>query len=428
MRTPFRDCHELPAHAEESDILTENERLAPEQDEAGTGNGPTELPSSVSILEAEGRTVYLVGTAHVSRQSLEDVRNTIELVRPDTVCLELDAERYRNLTDPQRWKQTNIGKIIREGKAALLLSSLVMSSFQRRIGKKLGVTPGAEMAEGARAGEALGAEISLIDRDIQLTLKRTWRNLDIWNKSKIMFQLVTSLFAVDDVDENTIEELKEQEKLGDILQIFGEQFPQVKKPLIDERDQYMAQKLREAPGRKIVAVVGAGHAPGIAAEIGTARGLEPLETVPPASSSGKALKWILPLLILGLFIWGFYRGGTEESLGSVYIWFLVNGILSALGAAIALGHPLTILSAFLAAPLTSLNPMIAAGWVSGLVQAFVKKPTVSDLEDLPEAINSVRGFWMNPVSRILLVVVFSNLGSVLGTFIAGSWIFARVVG
>lgn len=396
--------------------------------ESGTGEGPAGLPSCVRILEAEGKKIYLVGTAHVSKQSLQDVRNTIEAVKPDTVCLELDSERYKNLTDPQRWKQTNIGKVIREGKAGLLLSSLIMSSFQRRIGKKLGVTPGAEMAEGASAGKENNAEIHLIDRDIQLTLKRTWRNLDFWNKLKMMFQLTASLFAVDEIDEKTIEELKEQEKLGDILQVFGEEFPQVKVPLIDERDQYMAQKLREAPGEVLVAVVGAGHSPGICEEIKTARALKPLETVPPASSVGRVAKWAIPGLILALFVWGFYRGGGEEALGSVYIWFLVNGILSALGAALAFGHPLTIVSAFFAAPLTSLNPMIAAGWVSGLVQAFVKKPTVSDLEDLPEAINSVKGFWKNPVSRILLVVVFSNLGSVLGTFIAGSWIFARVVG
>ena len=401
-----------------------------EQDLEKTGDGDIQpgLPSSVRILEEEGRKIYLVGTAHVSKQSLEDVRKTIEAVKPDTVCLELDAERYKNLTDPQRWKQTNIGKVIREGKASLLLSSLVMSSFQRRIGKKLGVTPGAEMAEGAKAGKENNAEIHLIDRDIQLTLKRTWRNLNLWNKLKMMFQLTASLFSVDEVDEKTIEELKEQEKLGDILQIFGEEFPQVKVPLIDERDQYMAQKLREAPGKIIVAVVGAGHSPGISEEIKTDRSLDPLETLPPVSSVGKAAKWVIPGLIFALFIWGFYRGGGDEALGSVYIWFLVNGILAALGAALAFGHPVTIISAFLAAPLTSLNPMIAAGWVSGLVQAFVKKPTVSDLEDLPEAINSVKGFWLNPVSRILLVVVFSNLGSVLGTFIAGSWIFARVVG
>ncbi len=409
--------------------VTEKEKISAAFDNAGTGEeGSSGLPASVSILEIEGRTIYLVGTAHVSKQSQEDVRKTIETVRPDTVCLELDAERYKNLADPQRWKKTNIGKVIREGKAALLLSSLIMSSFQRRIGKKLGVSPGAEMIEGAKAGEEQGATIHMIDRDIQVTLKRTWRNLDFWNKMKMMFQLTASLFAVDEVDETLIEELKEKEKLGDILQVFGEEFPQVKKALIDERDEYMSQKLREAPGERIVAIVGAGHVPGIKLEIRKNRSLEELETVPPPSSAGVVAKWGIPGLIIALFIWGFYRGGTEESLGSVYIWFLVNGVLSALGAALAFGHPLTILSALLAAPLTSLNPMIAAGWVSGLVQAFVKKPTVLDLEALPEAINSVKGFWLNPVSRILLVVVFSNLGSVLGTFIAGSWIFARVVG
>lgn len=408
--------------------MTENERITERLEVSGAGENQVELPSSVTSLTLEGKQIYLVGTAHVSKQSLADVADTIALVKPATVCLELDTERYRNLTDPQRWKKTNIGKVIREGRAALLLSSLIMSSFQRRIGKKLGIAPGAEMAEGARVGEEAGARIELIDRDIQTTLKRTWRNLDLWNKLKMIFQLTASLFSVDEVDEKTIEELKEQEKLGDILQVFGEEFPQVKKPLIDERDQYMAQKLREAPGDIVVAVVGAGHVPGITSEIETPRDLAPLESIPPSSSLGKAIKWLIPGLIIALFVWGFYRGGTEESLGSIYIWFLVNGVFSALGAALALAHPLTILSAFLAAPLTSLNPMIAAGWVSGLVQAFVKKPTVKDLEDLPEAINSVRGFWLNPVSRILLVVVFSNLGSVLGTFLAGSWIFARIVG
>lgn len=408
--------------------MTENERITERLEVSGAGENQVELPSSVTSLTLEGKQIYLVGTAHVSKQSLADVADTITLVKPATVCLELDTERYRNLTDPQRWKKTNIGKVIREGRAALLLSSLIMSSFQRRIGKKLGIAPGAEMAEGARVGEEAGARIELIDRDIQTTLKRTWRNLDLWNKLKMIFQLTASLFSVDEVDEKTIEELKEQEKLGDILQVFGEEFPQVKKPLIDERDQYMAQKLREAPGDIVVAVVGAGHVPGITSEIETPRDLAPLESIPPSSSLGKAIKWLIPGLIIALFVWGFYRGGTEESLGSIYIWFLVNGVFSALGAALALAHPLTILSAFLAAPLTSLNPMIAAGWVSGLVQAFVKKPTVKDLEDLPEAINSVRGFWLNPVSRILLVVVFSNLGSVLGTFLAGSWIFARIVG
>jgi pheromone shutdown-related protein TraB len=187
-------------------------------------------------------------------------------------------------------------------------------------------------------------------------------------------------------------------------------------------------KIKRAPGRRIVAVVGAGHVPGILSCIEEEIALAPLEVIPPTSGLAHFLKWAIPALILIMLGLGFFRGGAEHSLGSLYIWFLINGTLSALGAALALGHPLTILSAFLAAPLTSLNPLIAAGWVSGLVQAFVKRPTVKDLEMLPEAITSAKGFWMNPVSRILLVVALSNLGSVAGTFVAGSWIAARLLG
>jgi pheromone shutdown-related protein TraB len=241
-------------------------------------------------------------------------------------------------------------------------------------------------------------------------------------------QLTASVFVTEEVDEKTIEELKQDEKLADVLQLFADEFPALKVPLIDERDIYLAQNIRKAEGLRKVAVVGAGHVPGILEAIEKEIPLEPLEVVPKPSKISQIIKWAIPLLILSLLAYGFFKGGAEHSLESIYIWFLINGILSAVGAAVALGHPLTILSAFIAAPLTSLNPFIAAGWVSGLVQAFVRKPKVADLEELPEAITSIKGFWQNPVSRILLVVVFSNLGSVAGTFIAGSWIAARVFG
>jgi pheromone shutdown-related protein TraB len=395
---------------------------------AATADAAPELPSSVRRIELDDREVYLVGTAHVSRESVEDVRKTIEMVRPDTVCVELDEGRYQNLTDLGRWKRTNIAEVIRKGKAMLLLSSLIMTAFQRRIGKKLGVMPGAELLEGVKAAKDVGAQLVLADRDIQTTLKRTWRNFGFIERIKVAGQLLASLFVTEEVDEQMIEELKSQEKLGDVLEMLAREFPAMKGPLIDERDIYLSQKIREAPGQKLVAVVGAGHVPGIERSLDTHHDLAPLESVPRPSAAGRILKWAIPGVILALFIYAFLTGGTERSIDSIYIWFLVNGILSALGAAAALGHPITIVSAFLAAPLTSLNPMIAAGWVSGLVQAIVKKPTVQDLEDLPDAINSVRGFWSNPVSRILLVVVFSNLGSMVGTFLAGSWIAARLFG
>lgn len=385
------------------------------------------LPVATRHLRLGERDLYLVGTAHVSRQSVDDVETTIRLVEPDTVCVELCESRYQNIINREQWKKTDIVKIVREGKAMLLLTSLIMTSFQKRIGKKLGVMPGAEMVAAIDQARERGAELVLADRDIQITLKRTWGNLGFWNKMKMAAQITGSLFLAEEIDEDIIEEIKSEERLTDVLDLMAREFPLVKGTLIDERDTYLAQKIRQAPGKRIVAVVGAGHVPGISGQLDEEVALEPLLELPVPAFWPKLVKWGIPGLIIGLFIYGFFTSGAEHSLQSATIWFLVNGSLSALGAALALAHPLTVVTAFLAAPLTSLNPMIAAGWVTGLVQAFLKKPTVSDLEDLPEAITSIKGFWLNPVSRILLVVVLSNLGSSLGTVISGSWIAARTI-
>ncbi len=393
--------------------------------ETTPASGPPPLPSTVKKVQLGDREVYLVGTAHVSKKSVQDVRDTIEAVEPDTVCVELCEARFKNITDRDQWKRTNIVKIIREKKAMLLLSSLIMTSFQRRIAAQLGVTPGAEMVEGIEQAKKRGAKLVLVDRDIQITLRRTWGLLSFWSKMKMMTQLVGSLFLAEEIDEQTIEELKQEEKLAGVLEMLATEFPRVKSTLIDERDVYLSQKIKSAGGKRVVAVLGAGHVPGIVTEIEKDTPLAPLEQLPRRPFWPQLLKWGIPAAIIALLAYGFFTGDTERSLESLWIWVLVNGSLSALGALLALGHPVTILTAVLAAPLTSLNPMIAAGWVSGLAQAVVKKPTVEDLENLPDAISTVKGFWLNPVSRILLVVVLSNLGSTLGTFIGGSWIAGR---
>ena len=384
------------------------------------------LPASVHHITIEGKNIYLVGTAHVSKKSVEDVSNTIETVNPDAICVELCAARHKAIVQRDNWKQMNIFKIIKEKKAVFLLAQLIMSSFYRRIGEQLGVQPGAEMVEGIKQAEKTGAELVLADRDIEITLKRVWRNLNFFNKLKMASHILATLFIGEKIDESLIEKIKEQDQLETILENFSESFPEVKKRLIDERDIYLAQKIRSAPGTTIVAVVGAGHVPGIQQHIHKNEPIAPLVEIPPKSIIPAILKWAIPALIITLLIAGFFKGGRQHSVESIYIWILVNGIISAVGAAIALAHTLTILATFIAAPITSLNPTIAAGWVSGLVQTWVKKPTVSDLEDLPNAISSVKGFWMNPVSKILLVVVLANLGSSLGTFISGSWIAARL--
>ena len=388
---------------------------------------PDSLPESVTAVDLGEKTIYLVGTAHVSHQSVADVRTVMETIEPDTVCVELCPSRHKAIVQPENWKQMDIFKIVKEHKALFVLVQLIMSSFYRKIGKKLGIMPGAEMVESIQQAERLGAELVLADRDVNITLKRVWGYLSFWQKLKLIVQLIWSSFDSDELDEQTIEELKAKDQLEVIMEEMAQSFPGVKQRLIDERDLYLAHTIQEAPGRSVVAVVGAGHVKGILDALGKPIDVAPLLTLPPRSKLPLVLKWLIPLLIVLLLTIGFFKGGTQHSIESISIWILVNGVFSALGVSLALAHPLTILSAFVAAPLTSLNPTIAAGWVSGLVQAWVKKPKVADLESLPQALGSIRLFWLNPVCRILLVVLLANLGSSFGTFVAGSWIAARLL-
>jgi pheromone shutdown-related protein TraB len=242
--------------------------------------------------------------------------------------------------------------------------------------------------------------------------------MKLWDKIKLLFQLILSMGKIDDIDEEDVEKMKQEDVLQTLLADVGKSLPVVKDILIDERDQYLTHKIRTAPGKKIVAVIGAGHVPGIQRYWNEKIDLETLEQIPPKTKTSNIIKWIIPLGILFLVVLGFFRGGASAGTDMIVWWVLANGILAGIGALIALAHPLTILSSVLAAPLTSLNPMIAAGWVSGLVEAFSRKPKVKDFETLSEDIISIRGFWKNKITRILLVVVFTNLGSSLGTFVA----------
>jgi pheromone shutdown-related protein TraB len=385
------------------------------------------LPDALHHIELPDKEVWLLGAAHVSAQSVLDVRSSVEALKPDAICVELCEARHRAMVQGDAWKQTNIVRVVKEGKSLFLIAQLIMSSFYRKIGKQLDVQPGAEMSEGVSLAEDTGAALVLADRNVEITLKRVWRGLSLWSKLKTASLLLANVFFTPEVDKEDIEALKHKDQLENALEALADTFPGVRERLIDERDAYLAQKIRTAPGKRVFAVVGAGHVPGIERLIHEDRSLAPLEIIPPGSRLTPFIKWAIPLAIVALIIAGFVKGGADLSLEFVYIWILVNGTLAALGTAIALAHPLTILSAFLAAPLTSLNPMLAAGWVAGLVQAKMRQPMVADFEDLPNAIVSVRGFWANPVTKILLVVVFANLGSTLGTFISGGWIASRIL-
>jgi pheromone shutdown-related protein TraB len=384
------------------------------------------LPERVCHMKAEDKDVYIVGTAHLSQESVQDVRTTVEQVHPEAICVELCKSRHQAMIQADTWSKMDIFKVIRQKKTAFLLAQLIMTSFYRRLGEKLGIQPGAEMIEGIRLAEETKAELVLADRDIEITLKRVWGYLGFWNKLKLAIQLTMGIFIHDEIDADMVETLKQKDQLESIMAEFAEKFPEIKKRLIDERDTYLAQKIRSATGKTIVAIVGAGHVKGITSQIQQEHDLTELTELPPKSIWPKIVGWGVPILILALLAYGFTRG-TRHGFENIYIWILVTGGLSAIGAALALAHPLTILSAFLAAPITTLHPLIAAGWVAGLVQAFIKKPKVSDLESLPDAIETFKGFWTNPVTRILLVCALANVGSMIGTYVAGVWIGARSV-
>jgi len=362
--------------------------------------------------------VTLIGTAHVSKESADLVRTVIEDERPDTVCVELCESRYQAISQKERWRNTNIVKVIKEKKAFLLLSNLMLASFQKRIAKKLDVVPGQEMIVALESAKVVAADIHLADRDIRVTLSRTWRKMGLWDKMKLFFQLLMSMGGVEDISEADVEKMKQEDVLETLLSEVGQQMPVLRDILIDERDQYLTEKIRSAPGKRIVAVVGAGHVPGIKKYWETPIDTAALETLPPKRKYVEVIKWGLPTLIAVLIVSGFYFGGVKTGTEMVSWWLLANGVLAGLGAVLAMAHPFTIVSSVVAAPLTSLNPMIAAGWVAGLVEAMSRKPQVKDLEGLSEDILSIRGFWRNKVTRILLVVVFTNIGSTIGTFVA----------
>ncbi|SDL21654.1 TraB/GumN family protein [Natronincola ferrireducens] len=374
---------------------------------------------NITRIDLDGKEIILIGTAHVSKQSAEEVKEVIEAERPDSVCVELDGQRYQAIVAENQWKSMDIFKVIKEKKATFLLMNLVISSFQKRLAKQFGIKPGQEMIQGIESAKEIDAHLVLADRNIQITFSRIWHGIGLMGKVQLLLQIFFSIFNDEDISEEELEKLKSQDMLNSMLDDFTNSFPKLKIPLIDERDQYLAQKIKEAPGNKIVAVLGAAHIPGIKEEIKKEHDLMALSQVPAKSKAPKIVGWTIPLLILGIIGYTFYTN-PSAGINQTMSWVLWNGFLSAIGAAIALGHPFSIITAFVIAPLSSLNPLLAAGWFAGIVEVYIRRPNVEDFEALSEDVFTIKGFWRNKVTRILLVVTLTNLGSTLGTVIGGA--------
>lgn len=380
----------------------------------------------IRIAEKE---IILVGTAHISRDSVDTVRRVIEEEAPDTVCVELDPQRHQALKDENRWRSLNLVQVLRKGQGMFLLANLALASFQKRMGLGTGIRPGAELAAAADLAEERGCRVELVDRDIRTTLLRAWRKTGFWKRINILAALTAGMFEKQKLDEAELARLRQSDTLSAMLDEMGSILPSVKTILVDERDEYMAYHIRRAAGEKIVAVVGAAHVPGILRrmESDISPGvIADISSIPPKTSLSKAVPWIVPAVVLGLFIAGFFFGNPEKLAGAAIAWILANGLLAALGALIAFGHPLTVVTAFVAAPLTSLNPTVGAGFVTGMVQALIASPTVRDLESIGDDMATLRGWWGNRMTRVLLVFLFSSLGSAIGTVVAFNWLINLV--
>jgi pheromone shutdown-related protein TraB len=390
---------------------------APESDRQG-----------VRRVMLSGRQFVLVGTAHVSSESVADVRRIVAEERPDAVCVELDAGRHRSLTGEAGWHELDIGKVLREGKGFLLLANLVLASFQRRLGSDLGVRPGEEMLAAMQAAQELSIPYVLADRDIQVTLRRAWASTGWWGRSKMLAAMLTSVVSNEKLDAAEIEHLKQSDVLAEMMQELADYLPAAKKALIDERDRWLASRIFTSSGAKVVAVVGAGHLEGIVGHLEALHAgresadISDIADVPPRGWAGRLLPWIVPAAIVALFVAGFFKSGLRMSLEMALKWLIANGGLAALGSLLALAHPLTILVGFVGAPIATLNPFIGIGLFTGAVEAFLRKPRVSDFERLQQDIGSLKGFYTNRVTRILLVFFLSSIGGMVGNFIAIPWI------
>ena len=382
------------------------------------------MSQTIRRIELKDRVVVLAGTVHISQESTEEVRALIEVEKPDRVCVEIDEGRYRAMSQGNSWESLDIAKVLKEGRGFLLLANLALAGFQRKMGSNVGGKPGEEMLAAISAAEAAGIPYSFCDREIQVTLKRAWGKSNFWNKSKLLASLIDSAFSNEKLTEAEIEKLKEKNELDSMMAELAGFLPAVKEVLIDERDRFLASRIFVADGSRVVAVVGAGHLDGIETWLRKLDSGEfssdtsEIEASPEPSKAGKIAGWAIPVLIVGFIVLGFFKSGTEASLALLLRWVLLNGSLAALGSALCLAHPLAILVSFVAAPIATLNPFVGVGLFAGLAEAYFRKPRVSDLERLANDVTTIKGFYTNRVTKILLIFFMSSIGGMIGNFIA----------
>ena len=382
---------------------------------------PMNENTDIYRIKKDDREIVLIGTAHISQVSKDLVRSTIEAESPDTVCVELDEGRLNSIKDPDRWKKTDLKQVIKNKQLGTLIANLVLGSYQKRMGAQTGVKPGSELKEAVDCAEGRGAELVLADRDIKITLRRTWACTPWYRKLSLLGGLFASIFDKTEVSEEDLAKIKEQDALSAMMQDFGKSFPEVKQVLIDERDQFLASKIKNAPGKKIVAVVGAGHMNGIAKIIEEDRELpseESISVIPKSAPIWKIIGWAIPVAIIASIIAVGVHAGFEKAGELSLQWAMLTGGGAMLGTVIAGGHPVTILVALVAAPFTGLTPLIGVGFFTALTQVYMRPPRVSEMETLADDIWQVKRWWKNRVTRVILCFLCPGIPAIIGKILA----------
>ena len=409
--------------------------LAVSESTAPAAGAPVDWRSQpLQVVERDGVRYTLLGTAHVSKHSVDAVRAAIDSGEFDAVAVELDPQRLAALRNPDALARVDLVKIIRDGKLALFAANLGLAAYQRRLAEQLGIEPGAELKAAVLEAEARGLPVELIDRDVGLTFRRAMDNLGWWQRAKLSAGILISLFDREEVSDEQIEGLKEGDMLEASFGEFAKQSPALYESIIAERDRYMAARLRDGvpAARNVLAVLGAGHLSGTIKHLSDDSD-HPLEVTAELESvrSKSRIPWftlLLAVFVLGGFAWGFWKGGLDVGRDLLLYWVALTAGLGALGCAIARGHPLSILGAAVASPITPLHPALASGMVSGLIEAIQRKPTHADFMALRDDVQSVRGLYRNRVGRVLLVFFLSNLGTALGVWIGGAGMLRTLLG
>ncbi|MBL4904082.1 MAG: TraB/GumN family protein [Desulfocapsa sp.] len=386
-------------------------------------------PTDVHTLSHEGKTILLIGTAHISQESIDLVETVISQEKPDCVCIELDKKRYASLTHKKKWQSLDLKQIIKNKQLSTLMINLLMASYQKRLGGQLGVKPGAELLAAANTANAHEIPIALCDRDVRITLRRAWKSTSFFKKGYLLATLFASLFDSTKISEEKLAEMKQKDVLAGLMDEMGTALPDVKRVLIDERDIYLSEKIKEAPGKRLVAVVGAGHVIGIKTvfQQDLSAEMDIINAIPPVSKIWKAIGWAIPLLIIGSILTIGLVKGMDAAWANLLYWILANGIPTAIGGMLAFANPLTIIGAFLAAPVTSLTPVIGAGYVAAFIQVMRTPPVVKEFETVGNDMGTVKGWWKNKLLRVFLVFLFTGLGSSIGTYVGGYEIIKNLI-